>query len=89
MVFIRALEEYVKELNSIYCTKTKNYLVIRSLYGNTQVSLTGKTPDAGLKLKYFGITNGFADPIKTLKNLIECEKYGWLRNVINRCERRN
>ena len=81
------LEEKVKELNSIYCKKTKNKLVIRKQFDLVQVALTGKKNDKGLKSRYFGITNGYNFPIYTLKNLEECEKYGWLMNVISYCEK--
>ena len=85
---LKDLEKYVDELNSIYCYKSKNHLVIREMGCHYQVCLTGKNAKEGLKTRYFGITNGFAEPIVTLRCLKECEKYGWLRSVINRYDRR-
>lgn len=85
---MRELEKLVEELNSMYCSKTKNHLVIRNYAGHVQVCLTGKTCEIGLKTTYFGITNGFQVPIYALRNLQECEKYGWLRSVIKRYERK-
>lgn len=85
---MRALENEVMILNAKYCTRSKNHLVIRKFYYGCQVCLTGKTADKGLGTKYFGITNGFAEPQYTLMNLLDCEKYGWIKSVIKRYEKR-
>ena len=86
--FLKKLLEEVKYLNSLYCLKTKNRLVIRKYYDHYQVCLTGKTKDTGLKNRYFGITNGFSNPVLTLGNLKECYETGWLKAVIKRYENR-
>ena len=85
---MRSLEIEVESLNSRYCHNTKNHLVIRNYFGNVQVALTGKNSTEGLKDRYFGITNGFSDPVIALKNLQQCDKYGWLLAVIMRYEKR-
>lgn len=82
------LEKLVEELNNKYCLVTKNHLVVRNYLGNTQVSLTGKDKKTGLGERFFGITNGFGELVYTLRNLQKCEETGWLRAVIQRCERR-
>ena len=86
---MKELEKEVEYLNSTICKDTKNHLVIRNLYGNVQVSLTGKTAEKGLKTKMFGITNGFSEPIIALRNLKACVKTGWLFSVVCRYERRS
>ena len=85
---MRALEKEVNILNAKYCTRSKNHLVIRKFYSGCQVCLTGKSSDEGLGTRYFGITNGFSDPYITLLNLRDCEKYGWIKSVIKRYEKR-